>query len=195
MTPLTGCQTLKRRDTFQFPWRWHPVATGVFVLLIDFGLVMLIRGFWEHDWYWSRWTSFYLGDSVFLPPYAVCAGYVIQKRTHDATVKSQCVLLLIGILIWDGVEALHVIFEPEYREVARQPSQIWHTVIAGPMFLWMMWGLLTMWRYRVLAWQHLVKRVLFIMALVLILAGYGGTQVYDNFVNPHRAEPVTVSHR
>ena len=160
---------------------------------------MLLRGFVEHDWYLSRWTSFYIGDTAFLPPFAVCAGHVIQKRTQDATILTQGILLFIGILIWDGVEALHVIFEPEYREVARQPSQIWHTLISGPMFLWMMWGFFTMWRYCVSAWRHHLKRVPITLAsalaTVLILAGYGGTQVYDNFYNPHRAEPVTVSHR
>jgi hypothetical protein len=61
-------------------WRWHPLAVALFVLLVDFGALFMIRAY-EHGSFYMPWgnKTFLLGDSIFLPLYAGFASVVVHR--------------------------------------------------------------------------------------------------------------------
>ena len=98
-------------------------------------------------------------------------------------------LLALGLAIFVGLELFHVFVDggAEYKKVAVQPSQLWHTLVAGLVFYEMVWGLIAACRDRGPSWA-------FILAIIFV-AAYVGTIVYDNAFNPLRTVPVTLEDR
>ena len=178
-------------DFLLFPWRLPPVLTGLFFFAATVGVVQLLSVLFEGGFLRTRWTTFWLGDPL-LACFAVFAGIVIggdTTRDFQTDWWFQLLLLAVGFAIFVGLELFHVFVDggPEYKTVAIQPSQLWHTIVAGFVFYEMAWGLITTVRDRNPSWA-------FVLAMIFF-AGYVGTLVYDNAFNPQRTIPVTLNNR
>lgn len=184
-------------DFFLFPWRMPPILTGVFFFAVTVGAVHLLHMVFKEKsslpggFLRTRWVSFWFGDPL-IAIFAIFASVVIGGRTAEGFPSNwwlQLILLATGLAIFVGLEVFHVFVDggPEYKKVAVQPSQRWHTVVAGLVFYEMVWGLITAVRDREPSWA-------FILAMIFV-AGYAATVYYDNFRNPLRTVPVTLEHR
>ncbi len=178
-------------DFFLFPWRLPPVLTGVFFFAVTVGAVQLLHLVFEGGFLRTKWVSFWLGYPL-IAIFAVFASIVIGGRTAEGFQSDwwfQLLLLAVGLTIFVGLELVHVFVDggAEYKKVAIQPSQLWHTIVAGLVFYEMVWGLIAACRDREPSWA-------FILALIFV-AGYVATVVYDNAFNPLRTVPVTLENR
>jgi hypothetical protein len=120
-----------------FFWKLHPALVGFLVFAIDFGVIMLIRRVREGRFYWERWWSFRIGDTIGLPVFAGFAavvvsdshfsGFYIQTWWHISAFVggyllagySQVKNLRTGLYSWQEITCL---------------SEIYHTVVMGVMF-------------------------------------------------------------
>lgn len=178
-------------DFFLFPWRLPPLLTGLFFFALTVGAVQLLHLVFEGGFLRTRWVTFWLGDPL-IAVFAIFASIVIDGRTSDGFQSNwwvQLILLALGLTIFVGLELFHVFVDggPEYKKVAVQPSQLWHTIVAGVVFYEIVWGFITAIRDRDPSWA-------FILAMVFVV-GYILTFVYDNTLNPRRTLPVTLNNR
>lgn len=120
------------------------------------------------------------------------ASLVIKKRTYDATLKSLIILLVIGLLVYVRDELQHVVSEGHERlRIAELPSQLYHTIIAAPLFTLTMWGFLTMWRYA-LRERREPHALLFAIIATVFAVGYVAMFFIDAI---YHSGPVTFAHR
>jgi hypothetical protein len=122
-------------------WGWHPAGVGFFVFCVDFGVIMAIRRIFEGGFYWSRWWSFRVGDTIGLPVYAAFATVVM--RDMDPSVGFYTWRWVHGLVLGAGF-ALSL--GTNYMDVRSGmytlrhqliPSKLYHTFIFGVMFYWM----------------------------------------------------------
>lgn len=121
----------------QFFWELHPALVGFIVFAIDFGAIMVIRGFVERRIYFLRWWSFKVGDTIALPVYAGFASLVISDGdlsgfyTHWVWHVS---VLVIGYFIFVSLHVNSYRTGFFSRQDAINPSELYHTGIAVVMF-------------------------------------------------------------
>lgn len=116
-----------------------PVWAAIFAFSISFGMITLIRVVFEHDLYFTRWTVFWLGNSIVIPFYAFWASYgtgnyLPAKRKIDSPWFT-VILAVIGAAaaLWlfrDAVANRGV----EWSEL-RRISELYHTFVAWPTLL------------------------------------------------------------
>ncbi len=179
-------------DFFLFPWRWHPVLTGLFFFMMTVGAVQLLSRIFDGEWLRTRWVTFWLGDPM-LALAGIFMGIVIGQHTADRGFQNewwlQLLLLGIGLFFFVILELFHVFVDggPEYKKVAVRPGQLWHTIFAGLVFYEILWGIITTVRDGRPSWAFVIA--------VAFLAVYLDTMLYDNLYNPKRKEPVTLDNR
>ncbi len=167
-------------------WRWRPVSVGLLVFALDFGAIMFIRIVIENQLYLSRWWSFRVGDSVFLPLYAAFAAVIINRQADRLSGLAarpwyHVFLLVFGVVlsILIEVDAIHAGRDPR---ITWLPSQLWHTAIFGLVFYLVFWSFTAILQVRAPKWA-------FITALVFLL-GYFATITYDivHYRTPEKIE-------
>lgn len=116
-------------------WKWHPLVMGFSVLLITFGGVMTARILLEGHFYLSPWPAFYLGDTIFLPMYTVCATIVIHHLKPSNAFYTRAWwhygVLTSGYLLSIGLEVRAVILNLHTLSASFLPSQLYHTLMFG----------------------------------------------------------------
>lgn len=118
-------------------WQWPPALVAIFILGIGFGGVMLTRKVFEGKFYWERWWSFRIGDTIGLPVFAGFAaivvsdghfsGFYTQTWWHISAFAGGYLLagyiqvknLRTGLYSWQEITC---------------PSEIYHTVVMGVLF-------------------------------------------------------------
>ncbi len=119
-------------------WGWNPFLVYAFGLAIDYGAVMLIRGFTEGKWYWTRFWSFKVGDVLGLPVYMAFASIVLKHSYHQDGFYTQwwcqIALLVTGYAVWTLIQFNSYRSGFYSKEVIFNPSELYHTVIYGVMF-------------------------------------------------------------
>lgn len=122
-------------------WGWHPLLVGLFVLGIDWGVIMAIRRVTEGKWYWGRWWSFRVGDTIGLPLYAAAAAWVVEDYHSEAFHQQiwwHALWLSIGIGLSLFFQARGLLTGFFNRATIFNPSEMYHTVIFGLMFYLML---------------------------------------------------------
>lgn len=153
---------------------WNsPVLAGLFMLAIDWGAILLIRVFWEGQFYWTRWWSFKYGD-VLLAFYGFFAAIIISDKDvtgFQSTPLWHLALLALGLAISIVIE---VVSAPgRDPKITWLPSQLWHTAIFAVMFYLVVWsGVLIVTKFHSPAWA--------VVVCVLLIVAYAATVVFDN---------------
>jgi hypothetical protein len=118
-------------------WDWHPVLVALFILGLDFGMVMAIRIRIEGKCYFTRWWSFKFGDTLGLPVYAGFAAAVISDHEFSGFYTQwwfHLGILLFGYAFWARVQKQNLQSGFETWEDMKVPSEAYHTFIFGIMF-------------------------------------------------------------
>lgn len=119
-------------------WDWHPAIVYLFLLGIDFGAILAIRGFIEQNWYLTRWWSYRIGDTLGLPLYGAFAAVVVSDVSHPDAFYTQtwwqCLVLGVGVAISVLLQVHNCLTGFYSKEVIFNPSEMYHTVIYGVMF-------------------------------------------------------------
>ncbi len=118
-------------------WGWHPAVVALFVFAVDFGAIMAIRIFIERQFYWTRWWSFRVGDTIGLPLYAGFATVVVGNHEYHAfftQVWWHVLLIAIGymIAVSNQLNGLRTGFFTVKDLLI--PSEAYHTLVFGFMF-------------------------------------------------------------
>ncbi|MDP2671510.1 MAG: hypothetical protein Q8P13_03590 [bacterium] len=167
-------------------WSWNPFLVAIYIFVIDFGVIMVLRRAFEGRWYLRRWWSFRLGDTVGLPVYAGFAAVIVQNHNTADRFYNE-VWWHLSILGLGVVLAILQEFNAfrsgslSSRQI-RKPSQLYHTAIFGPMFY-----------YAASVFFPVMDVTLHdpgrdtLRALVFLLF-YLGTYVYDTFYGEQEPE-------
>lgn len=121
----------------QFFWELHPALVGFIVFAIDFGAIMVIRVFVERKFYLMRWWSFKVGDTIALPVYAGSAAVVIADADFSGWYTHwiwHAAIFAVGYLIFVGLHIHNWRSGFFSKSDALNPSEMYHTLIAGVMF-------------------------------------------------------------
>lgn len=114
-----------------------PAEAGLAFFLSTFVAVMVIRVLVERRWYLTRWLTFRLGDAVALPLFAGFASAAIASNPLAVSNPfMQYVLLIVGMgtSLWLEIDALEEGHRPFVN--AKLPSQLFHAVTFGIVFMW-----------------------------------------------------------
>ena len=118
-------------------WDWLPLVVGLFILGLDFGVVMLFRRVFERKFYLTRWWSFKIGDTLGLPVYAGFATAVISGHEFSGFYTQwwyHLGILVFGYAFWAWVQKRNLQSGFETWEDMKVPSEAYHTFIFGIMF-------------------------------------------------------------
>lgn len=121
-------------------WRWHPAIVAASILLLDFGILLIIR-IVEHGAFFVPWDNrtFVIGDSIFLPLYAGFVAMVLRSSRssyrgfytklwwHVLVVVTAMVFAVALDLV--AVGAGHTSVFESWR-----PSKTYHLVVSAVMF-------------------------------------------------------------
>lgn len=159
-----------------FIWSWNPFAVAAALFLVDFGAILVVRRIWEGRFYLGRWWTYRIGDSVFLPAYGCFTAVVVQHATAPPPIYGEwrwhVGVLLVGYAIMLRGEYLHVRNGIYTLRQQLRGSQLYHSVIFGPMFYLIM----SMAPFVLECWEVWWANV---GALIALLA-FGITVVVDN---------------
>ncbi|HEX7456254.1 MAG TPA: hypothetical protein VF303_02200 [Candidatus Nanoarchaeia archaeon] len=120
-----------------FFWKLHPALVGFLVFAIDFGAIMLIRVFGERKFYFSRFWSFKIGDTIGLPVLAGFASIVVSDGNFTGFYTElwwHILVICLGYVISFSLQVNNLLTGFFTWEDVRNPSEVWHTFIFGVMF-------------------------------------------------------------
>lgn len=119
-------------------WNWNPFFVAVFIFLIDFGFVFLIRVVFEKKVYLGRWWTYRYGDSIFLPILAYFLAITYQKTTVFPYLYQQpwwhISVFVFGYILMAYTEYLHIKNKVYKKKDLFLPSQLYHSFIFGIFF-------------------------------------------------------------
>ena len=110
---------------------------GLFVFGIDFGAIMAIRAVFEGKIYLMRWWSFKVGDTIGLPVYAGFAAVVVSDGSFSGFYTEtwwHVLVLAVGYAFFVGLHVNNLRTGFFSWRDAVNLSELYHTVIAGVMF-------------------------------------------------------------
>lgn len=121
-------------------WDLPPLVVGLFILGLDFGVVMAIRIRVEGKRYFTRWWTFKVGDTIGLPVYAGFAAAVLADHEFSGIYTEwwwHLVIFLGGYALWDQMERSDLNSGFKTRADLDVPSERYHTFVFRPMFYMM----------------------------------------------------------
>lgn len=115
-----------------------PTWAAFSAFFFTIGMMTLIRVILEHELYFSRWTAFWLGDTIAIPLFAYFASYGLQEyhsaeRWYDSKeilyVLALCGVL-IGLALFNGAVNNRGV---TWRYLLERPSELYHTFVIWPL--------------------------------------------------------------
>jgi hypothetical protein len=161
-----------------FNWGWWVIF--LFTLLIDWGVVLLIKRFEPLGWKRAYWWSGLYGD-IFLPLGIASSAVVLRSfKPYDMWFTSRWwnwLVLMLGILIIFLVEIVFLFKKTQVytKKQELMPSKLWHTILFPVMFYLSVITIIPLFSAHTPLW-----------AFILALAGYGGWifTVFHDIVHP-----------
>lgn len=125
-------------------WDLTPEAAGMLIFVLDFGvtcLLMILEG--RSPLHRQLYTTFVLGDAIYLPIYTIIAVVVIDHmpswqvgRMWYTSPTWHRVVLLAAFAFSIGIELLAVRSGQYTMRQELSPSKLWHTIVFVPVFYW-----------------------------------------------------------
>ena len=121
-----------------FPiWQWPPALVAIFVFSIGFVAVMLIRKVFEGKFYWERWWSFRIGDTIGLPVFAGFAAVVVSDGEFTGFYTElwwHLLVFCVGFVISFGLQVKNLMTGFFTGSDVFIWSEAYHTIFFGVMF-------------------------------------------------------------
>jgi hypothetical protein len=140
-------------------WKLHPVLVGLFIMVVDFGALILLRGLERGDFDWpSDNKTVLIGDGLLLPLYAALTSHLMRQ---DPKIKGRLYkdrrwhlgVFLTGLALALIVEVMTVL--DGHWGLFREPtvSKTYHRFIFVALFYLLVsaWPLIVWRRQQVLA--------------------------------------------
>ncbi len=167
-----------------------PAWAAFFSFFFTFGMMTLIRVIFEHELYFSRWTAFWLGDTIAIPLFTYYASYGLQEyQKSDRWYDSKEFLLVlafcgvtIGLALFNGAVQSRGV---SWRYLIEKPSELYHTFVIWPLLTTMVAKSILL----LIATRSTERSQFALKGVVCAILLYVGFLVYDAKWLPTRNNP------
>ncbi len=167
-----------------------PAWAAFFAFFFTIGMMTLIRVIFEHELYLSRWTAFWLGDTIAIPLFAYFASYGLgeyhsTRRWYDSK-EFMLILALCGVLV--GLALFNGAVQNRgvsWRYLIEKPSELYHTFVVWPFLTFLIIKSVVL----LIATRSTERSQFALKGVVCAILLYVGFLVYDAIWLPTRNDP------